>query len=286
MALWPLLFVCSGLAFNIPDIKPMNANDHNSSAQYARTVAEVAGQIQSARRVLVITGAGISADSGLPTYRGIGGLYDQDLTEDAIPIEDALSGDMLRKAPEVTWKYIGQIESACRGARPNPAHAALAQLEAHCDSLCVLTQNVDGFHRDAGSRDVIEMHGNIHELHCMACDYELWVADYAALESLPPRCPQCAHMLRPRVVLFGEMLPDAALARYYAVLDAGVDMVISVGTTAVFPYIAAPVMQAARVGLPTVDINPGHSEISALVEHHLAERAAVALPDICQALHG
>lgn len=283
MARWPELFVCSGLIFSMLT-HPMNASDHNVSAQYIQTVAEVASQLKSARRVLVITGAGISADSGLPTYRGIGGLYDQELTEDAMPIEDALSGDMLHRAPEVTWKYIGQIEAACRGARPNLAHETLVLLEAHCENLCVLTQNVDGFHRDAGSSDVIEMHGNIHELHCMGCDYALWVTDYAALENLPPRCPRCAHMLRPRVVLFGEMLPDAALARYYAVLDAGVDMVISIGTTAVFPYIAAPVMQAARSGVPTVEINPGRSEISAMVSHHITERAAVALPDIYAAL--
>lgn len=84
-------------------------------ARYAQTVAEVATLLKQSRRVLVITGAGISADSGLPTYHGIGGLYDEALTEDAIPIEDALSGPMLRKSPEITWKYISQIEAACRG---------------------------------------------------------------------------------------------------------------------------------------------------------------------------
>lgn len=256
----------------------------NNGPEYAQVIAEVAAQLKRAQRLLIITGAGISADSGLPTYRGIGGLYDEDLTEDSMPIEEALSGSMLRRAPEITWKYISQIEAACRGAKPNIAHDTLVGLQDVCEHVCVVTQNVDGFHRDAGSRDVIEMHGNIHELHCMQCAYEAWVADYVALESLPPRCPDCKAMLRPRVVLFGEMLPDKALERYYRVLDAGVDMVLSIGTTAVFPYIAAPVAQAARMGIPTVEINPGVSEISGVVGHHLSERAAVALPDIYQAL--
>ena len=243
-----------------------------------REIEQVATLLQNAQRLLVITGAGISADSGLPTYRGIGGLYEQDLTEDAIPIEDALSGAMLQKAPEITWKYIGQIESACRGAQANVAHKTLAQFESVCPSMCVLTQNIDGFHRDAGSSNIIEMHGNIHELNCTRCAYEHWVRDYAELTALPPHCPQCNAMLRPRVVLFGEMLPEVALQRYYAVLEAGPDMVMSIGTTAVFPYIAAPVAHAARRGIPTVEINPGHSEISGLVTHHLRDRAAQVLP--------
>ena len=264
----------------------MSVVQKQATQQYAETITEIARLLRQAQRVFVITGAGISADSGLPTYRGIGGLYEEDLTEDAMPIEEALSGPMLRRAPEITWKYISQIEAACRGAKPNIAHETLAQMEQVCNGVSVLTQNVDGFHRDAGSTDVIEMHGNIHELHCMQCNYEIWMQDYTQLQALPPRCPECAAMLRPRVVLFGEMLPDAALDQYYKVLGSGIDMVLSIGTTAVFPYIAAPVAQAARAGIPTVEINPGVSEISGLVEHHLGERAAVALPDIYKAMMG
>lgn len=258
----------------------MSQTQSTNDTNYERTVAAVSLELCKAKRVLVITGAGISADSGLPTYRGIGGLYDKTLTEDAIPIEDALSGPMLRKSPEITWKYISQIEAACRGAKPNIAHEILAGLS----QVTVLTQNVDGFHRAAGENDLIEMHGNIHELHCTRCAYEHWVEDYSALECMPPECPDCGSLVRPRVVLFGEMLPDKALDRYYKVLDAGVDMVISIGTTAVFPYIAAPVAQAARAGIPTVEINPGESEISDYVEFRLRERAAVALPAIAEKL--
>src|SRR5262249_35420370 len=97
--------------------------------------AQVAAELAKARRVLGITGAGISADSGLPTYRGIGGLYESSDTEDAMPIEEALSGEMMRRRPDVTWKYIHQIESACRDKKHNAAHEALAQLQARYERM-------------------------------------------------------------------------------------------------------------------------------------------------------
>jgi NAD-dependent deacetylase len=230
-----------------------------------------------AKRVLVITGAGISADSGLPTYRGIGGLYDSGDTADGIPIEEALSGFMMQSRPELCWRYIHQIESSCRNARPNAAHAAVVRMQHQFDRLTVLTQNIDGFHRDAGTRDLIEIHGNVRELYCMECGAERNVASFEGL-TIPPRCEHCHGLVRPRVVLFGEMLPDAALNRLYAAMDEGLDAVIAVGTTAVFPYIAGPVVKAAQLGVPTIEINPGDSEISPVVRYRFRERAAVALP--------
>lgn len=246
----------------------------------AQTLMDQAtAQLGAARRVLAITGAGISADSGLPTYRGIGGLYEADLTEDGLPIEEALSGAMMRKRPALCWKYIHQIESSCRGAGPNAAHAALASLQQRFESFTVLTQNIDGFHRAAGSRDLIEIHGRIHELRCVECGAEREVADYAGLD-IPPACARCGGLERPRVVLFGEMLPEPALLRLQAVMDEGVDAVLSIGTTSVFPYIAAPVLMARRRGIPSIEINPGRTEVSDLVGLRLRERAAVVLPEL------
>ena len=246
----------------------------------AQTLMDQAtAQLGAARRVLAITGAGISADSGLPTYRGIGGLYEADLTEDGLPIEEALSGAMMRKRPALCWKYIHQIESSCRGAGPNAAHAALASLQQRFESFTVLTQNIDGFHRVAGSRNLIEIHGRIHELWCVECGAEREVADYAGLD-IPPACARCGGLERPRVVLFGEMLPEPALLRLQAVMDEGVDAVLSIGTTSVFPYIAAPVLMARRRGIPSIEINPGRTEVSDLVGLRLRERAAVVLPEL------
>jgi NAD-dependent deacetylase len=239
----------------------------------------VADVFARARSVLFITGAGISADSGLPTYRGIGGLYENATTDEGFAIEDALSGDMLRDRPEVCWKYIHQIEQACRGATWNRAHEVLALLEARYDRTWVLTQNVDGFHRRAGSKQVIEIHGDVHKLACTRCAYRDQVEDYADL-AIPPRCPDCTAIVRPEVVLFGEMLPPGAVAALGRELERGFDLVVSIGTTSVFPYIAAPVVLARRAGHATVEINPGTTEVSQVVAHRMRSRAAVALDAI------
>lgn len=232
--------------------------------------------LRRARSVLFVTGAGISADSGLPTYRGVGGLYESDATEEGLPIEVLLSGDTFRRRPATTWKYLGAIERACRGARPNRAHEAIAALEAALPRVVVLTQNIDGLHRAAGSRDVIEIHGDVHRLACTRCGWRAHVPDYAGLD-LPPRCPECAALVRPEVVLFGEMLPTEAITRLEEELRRGFDAVFSIGTTSVFPYIAAPVRMARAWGAGTVEVNPGETEVSGVVDVRLRCGAAAAM---------
>ncbi|MDQ8023958.1 MAG: NAD-dependent protein deacylase [Moraxellaceae bacterium] len=243
----------------------------------------VATRLESARRILVITGAGISADSGLPTYRGIGGLYEGRHTEDALPIEVALSGEVMAQAPAITWKYLSQIESACRSAGPNLAHHVIARL-AEIAPTTVLTQNIDGFHRRAGTADLIEMHGNLFELYCEHCGHAEAVADYSGLSTLPPPCPGCLDHLRPAVVLFGEALPGDALLRLQAVLDEGYDLVFSIGTTSVFPYIAQPFLLARQLGALAVEINPGHTEVSARAHVRWECGAADAMDQLARAL--
>ncbi|MDR1461806.1 MAG: NAD-dependent protein deacylase, partial [Azoarcus sp.] len=120
---------------------------------------DIADSLRRAERPLFITGAGISADSGLPTYRGIGGLYNDRQAEEGISIEEALSGHMLAHRPELTWRYIGQIERNCRDAEPSAAHRLIAALEAEKPGTWVLTQNIDSLHRTAGSKNLIEIHG-------------------------------------------------------------------------------------------------------------------------------
>jgi len=243
----------------------------------------VSETFKRARSVLFITGAGISADSGLPTYRGIGGLYEDSGTEEGLAIEDALSGEMLHARPEVCWKYIHQVERACRGASWNRGHEVLAKLEERYDRVCVLTQNVDGLHHRAGSKNVIAIHGDVHKLACTRCRFRETVEDYAGL-SIPPRCPDCSAIVRPEVVLFGEMLPRGAVATLERELARGFDLVVSIGTTSVFPYIAAPVVLARRAGRDTVEINPGTTGVSHVVAHRMQNRAAVALDAIWQQL--
>ena len=254
------------------------------SAAVAKDCGTIASTLKEAKRVLFITGAGISADSGLPTYRGVGGLYNGESTEDGLEIEEALSGECLAVRPDITWKYLAEIEANCRGAQPNAAHRLIAALEQEKALVCVLTQNVDGLHRAAGSRNVIEIHGTVHRLHCMDCHHGRKVPDYAGLQ-IPPECPQCGGIMRPEVVLFGEALPERALASLESVLEQGVDMVVSIGTTSVFPYIAGPVVWAARQGVPTVEINPDDTTVSGVVEHRLRMSAAEALPELWRRMH-
>lgn len=240
------------------------------------SIGIITEHLKQARRVLFITGAGISADSGLPTYRGVGGLYNDGGTEDGLPIEQALSGAIFSARPDITWKYLLQIEQNCRGAQPNAAHRLIAALERNIPYVMVLTQNVDGLHGKAGSRNIIEIHGGLHELHCTACNFREVVEDYSLLE-LPPRCPKCKGVLRPDIVLFGEALPPGAIDRLTTAFQAGFDMVFTIGTSAVFPYISQPVVWAAERGMTTVEINPVKTQLSDIVDFYVPMRAAEAM---------
>src|SRR5262245_15423379 len=144
---------------------------HAVSPDTARLIDQVVELLRRSRSLLFITGAGLSADSGLPTYRGIGGLYEGRDAEEGLPIETLLSKEVMFTRPELTWKYLLQIEQACRAAGPNRGHEVIAEMESRFERVWVLTQNVDGFHRRAGSRNVIEMHGSLHRLRCMHCPF-------------------------------------------------------------------------------------------------------------------
>lgn len=246
---------------------------------YDEAVERVADRLAASRKILFITGAGISAESGLPTYRGVGGLYENCLTEENLPIELALSGTMMRRDPRVPWTYISQIEKACRGATHNRAHQIIAEMESVFERVCVLTQNVDGFHHQAGSSNVIEIHGNLHTVYCPQCAYRREEVDYALL-SIPPLCPECRQIMRPDVVLFGEALDPAKVSRFSQQWRERFDMVFTVGTSSGFPYISGPVYQALRQGLTTVEINPGRTEVTDVVSVKFSEGVVKVLSDI------
>jgi len=244
------------------------------------SIERAARLLQERNQLLFITGAGISADAGLPTYRGIGGLYNSGTTEEGLRIEEALSGEMLTARPEVTWRHLLQIEQACRDAAFSRGHAIIAEMERHFERVWVLTQNIDGFHLSAGSKNVIDIHGDIHRLRCTRCRHQETVADYSGFRQVPPPCPECGAVLRPEVVFFGERLPADKLAQLQTELKRGFDAVFTIGTTSVFPYIAGPVLAARRAGVPTVEINPGESEVSHLVNIKIAAGAAATLEAI------
>jgi NAD-dependent deacetylase len=249
------------------------------SPSECEAIDRIVEQLRRCRSILFVTGAGMSADSGLPTYRGVGGLYNAGDTEEGPPIEEMLSGEMFRHRPEWTWKYLTQVESACRGARFNRGHAVLAEMERCFPRVWTLTQNVDGFHRAAGSSNVIDIHGDLRRIRCTACPHRMEVADYTGFAPVP-RCPVCSAVLRPDVVLFGEMLPAEGLRELKNQLREGFDIVFSIGTTSVFPYISFPVELAVQRQKPSVEINPGTTQVSELVTWRLATGAAAALDAI------
>lgn len=240
----------------------------------------IAARLQDASRLLFITGAGLSADSGLPTYRGVGGLYDDADTEEGLPIEEVLSGHMFRRRPKLTWRHILEIERACRGARPNRGHEVIAALEATHD-VTVLTQNIDGLHLKAGSTQIIDIHGDVHHLTCTRCDWRETVDDYEGFPELPT-CPTCGAVIRPEVVLFGEMLDGQKLHALQTGLAMGYDLIFSVGTSSLFPYIAMPVVEGRHHGALTVEINPGDTEVSRAVHHKIRAGAAETLDALHQ----
>lgn len=244
-------------------------------------IEDVAKQLAVCKNVLVLTGAGISADSGLPTYRGVGGLYNNK-TEDGIPIEEAISGPMMISRPEICWKYLKQIHDACSTAKPNASHFALSSMASKCN-MTILTQNIDGFHAAAGSKNVIEIHGNLQELYCTQCG-EIQSISFADVTELPPLCCHCKHVVRPRVILYGESLPQDALQRLHTIMMQGVDAVIAVGTSSVFPYISIPMQMVARAGGLTVEINPQETDISYWASYKIRDRAAAILPQLAAML--
>jgi NAD-dependent deacetylase len=242
---------------------------------------EIAEVLRVARRVLFITGAGVSAESGIPTFRGATAAFADGLTEEGLRFEEVLSGPMLARNPEVSWKYFFLLERSIRGKFPNGAHRAIAALQSESRTVWVATQNIDDLHQDAGSRNVIELHGNLRRLFCLGCDYRAYHKTFDGLPKLP-KCAQCGNMLRPDAVLYDEPLPSIAMDRFKLELDRGFDLVFSVGTTSVFPYVTQPVILASLMGIPTVEINPEETTLSNVVAHRLAGKAEASLQAILE----
>ena len=245
------------------------------SSQYQNELAQIGRVLQRVERVCVLTGAGISAESGLPTYRGTGGLYNDIEVEAGLPIEEILHERTLARDPALTWKYISQIGDACRRVTYNDAHSILSKWSKHFE-LTIVTQNIDGFHKDSGSHEVIELHGNLRELYCLECEAE-FNFELVAVNDLPPLFTKCGGLIRPRVVLFGEMLPLKALAQYQAALAKGFDVIMAIGTTAGFPYIQEPIIEFSRAGGTTIEINPDTTILSQHVSFRIPHSAAEAL---------
>jgi NAD-dependent deacetylase len=250
------------------------------SREDERGIDRVVQAMGRARRMLFITGAGMSADSGLPTYRGRDGLYRaQQTTPHGLSIEQALSGPMLRTRPEITWHYLLELEKTTRHAAPNRGHQVIAEMDGYFDAVWILTQNVDGLHQRAGSQNVLDVHGSLHALECTRCGHQTTVPNYSNL-TLPPLCSECEGLVRPQVVLFGEDLPYDKLARLWYEFGAGFDLIFSIGTSSLFEYIVEPMRMGRKLGITTVEINPEATTISSDVDIKIGAGAAAVLDSI------
>jgi len=241
---------------------------------------DLVATLRSIRSLGAITGAGVSAESGIQTYRGAGGLYDDEAEGDRTV--EALSAGTLREDPDRTWRVVGELARRAIDAAPNDGHRALVAMEDALDHFVLLTQNVDGLHRRAGSRNLIDIHGDVLDTRCMACECRghLGPAELRGLEGAPV-CASCGGTLRPDAVLFGEMLPPAKIHRLHdELLERTPDLVLIAGTTAVFPYIAEPVLVAARAGVPTIEVNPEPTLVTPHVRWSLRGTAGTLLPAI------
>lgn len=226
-------------------------------------------RLREAGPVMVLTGAGVSAESGLATFRGAGGLWEgRDPMELATP-------QAFRRDPELVWRFYDWRRRQAAAASPNPAHRALAALESVRGESLLVTQNVDGLHERSGSRRIVRLHGTLWRLRCTS-DGREFEDQRADLGVLPPRC-ECGALLRPAVVWFGEPLPEEAFSIAEHAARAARLMLVVGTSSMVYPAAALPRL-ARSAGAYVVEINPEPTPLAAEADEWLAGPAGRVLP--------
>jgi NAD-dependent deacetylase len=232
---------------------------------------ELVTRLRSARALVVVTGSGVSAASGVPTFRGEQGLWRN------YRVEDLSTPEAFAHDPKTVWEWYDWRRAALAGCLPNAAHGVLARWSAR-QGFTLITQNVDGLHERAGTANIIRFHGSIWELQCAAeCGAPRWEDRTAPLPSLPPACPACGGLARPGVIWFGEAIDMDVLERS-SKAAAGADVFLSVGTSSQVYPAAGLLHQAHRAGAFTAEINPGATGASGTVDLAIAAPAEDALP--------
>lgn len=231
--------------------------------------------LRAARHVAVLTGAGVSAESGVPTFRDAQtGLWAK------FRPEDLATPEAFAANPRLVWEWYESRRRTLAGVQPNPGHHAIARLAAEVPKLELFTQNVDGLHALAGSPEVVELHGNIHRNKCFA--ENVAVGDWVETGEVPPRCPYCGGPLRPDVVWFGELLPPGALSRAEAAAER-CDVFFSIGTSAaVYPAAQLPVTALAH-GATVVEVNPQPTSLTPMASFSLRGASGLVMPQLLAA---
>lgn len=240
---------------------------------------ELCGRFRTAERAVVFSGAGVSRESGLDTFRGAGGLWEK------MRPEELATPQAFRREPAKVWQWYAWRWEKATGARPNPAHLALVEWESLFPSFVVITQNVDGLHRRAGTRNLLELHGTILLARCNRCGRKRDMGDaLAESREEPPVCScqgACTGIFRPDVVWFGENLdPDVLNASYEEA--SGCDLFVSVGTSSTVYPAAGLIEVAHRAGACFVEVNPELTPFSPLADLRIAAPAGEAIPRLTE----
>ncbi len=226
-------------------------------------------RLADARCVAVLTGAGVSAESGVPTFRGADGLWRRYRAEE-LATPEAFAHD-----PKLVWEWYDWRRQLLAKCEPNPAHHAIVRLESCCPEFLLITQNVDGLHQRAGSRSLVELHGNLWRVRCPGCETTTENRE-VPFQTLPPRCA-CGGLLRPDVVWFGEPLPPEAMQRAFAAAEACEVMLVA-GTSAVVQPAASLPTVAREHGAYVVEVNPEPTPLSAMAHEVHRGMAGEILP--------
>ena len=238
-------------------------------------IRALAVRIARASRITVVTGAGVSAASGIPTFRGAQGLWRR------FRPEQLATPEAFEKDPKLVWEWYAWRRELVARARPNRAHEVLAAWSRRVPRFTLVTQNVDGLHERAGTRNVVRFHGSLWEIACARrClrSPRRWPDETVPLREVPPRCPHCGGPARPGVVWFGEPIDPDVLAAAQSALDC--DLFLTVGTSAVVYPAAGLLAGAARGGAFTAEINLEETEASPAVDVAIAGRAEDVLDEI------
>jgi NAD-dependent deacetylase len=227
--------------------------------------------VGAAQSVAVLTGAGVSAESGIPTFRGAGGLWKN------FRAEDLATPQAFARDPMLVWEWYDWRRQQIAKAQPNAGHAALVKLEERSPRFALITQNVDGLHDLAGSRRILKLHGDIWQLRCTACR-AVWTERRSPLGELPPRCG-CGALARPGVVWFGEPLPDGIMTEAENAASSA-DVFIVAGTSAVVYPAAGLVPYARRAGAKVIEVNPEETAFSTSVDCWLRGKSGEILPQL------
>jgi NAD-dependent deacetylase len=245
--------------------------DPSLTERLQEPLERAAACLRAANRLVALTGAGISAESGLATFRGAGGLWE------GHRVEEVATPGAFRRDPALVWRFYNLRRANLRTMQPNPGHQALAALEERWTSerFTLITQNVDGLHRVSGSRNILELHGSLTRVRCTGCEYR---ADrgHEELGELP-RCDQCGHLLRPDIVWFHEQLPDDVwLSAGRAAATS--DCLLVIGTSAVVYPAASLIPLARRQGAKVIEVNLEETETSDLADVCLYGPSGQVLP--------